>query len=61
MLLETVRNPRVVLQQRGGRYLYLDEEAAVAIHGNGQVVTAYTRGQFNFRIQQILREASGGQ
>lgn len=59
MLLEATRSPRVVLQQAGNRYLHLTDDAAVAITGDGQVVTAWTRNEFYPHIKQILRDAGG--
>lgn len=57
VLRDTVRDPRVVLQQSGDRYLFLSDEAGVAIRSDGQVVTAYTSSQFKPHILQILRDA----
>lgn len=59
VLLDTMRNPRVVQQQVGERYLYLTDEAAGVIRGDGQVVTAWTRSEFLPHVEQILRDAGG--
>ena len=59
MLVETTRNPLVVLQQAGNRYLYLTDDAVVVLTGDGQVATAWTRAEFFPHIQQILRDAGG--
>lgn len=59
MLLDATRNPRVVLQQAGERYLHITDDAAVVVRGDGQVVTAWTRNEFFPHIQQILKDAGG--
>jgi len=51
-------NPRE-FQRAASRYLYLTDEAAVVIRGDGQVVTAWTRSEFLPHIQQILRDEGG--
>jgi acyl-CoA reductase-like NAD-dependent aldehyde dehydrogenase len=61
VLLETTRNPLVVLQQAGNLYLYLTDDAAVVLTGNGQVVTAWTRSEFLPHVKQIIRDAGGAQ
>jgi hypothetical protein len=58
-LLNTIRNPVVVLEQAGGRYLYLTDEAAVVMRGDGQVVTAWTKSEFLPHIQAILQDVLG--
>ncbi len=56
-LRDTVANPTVVLRQGSGNYLYLSQEAAVAMRADGQVVTAYGRADFRQHILDILADA----
>ncbi len=56
-LLNTVRNPSVVLRQSGGNYLHLSPQAGVVLRPDGQVVTAYSSAQFKPHIIQILQDA----
>jgi hypothetical protein len=56
MLVNTVRTPRVVLQQ-GSRYVYLSESAAVVLRADGQVVTTWTSREFLPVYWQILKDA----
>ncbi|HEX9696348.1 MAG TPA: RHS repeat-associated core domain-containing protein [Actinomycetota bacterium] len=58
-LLDALRNPRAVLQQAGNRFLYLTDDAAMVMTGDGQVVTAWTRNEFLPRMMRILRDAGG--
>ena len=50
-----VGNPTVVLEQAGGRYLYLSGEGAVVMTREGQVVTAYTVRDFLPHVWQVLK------
>ena len=54
-LAATCAKPAIVLEQAGGRYLYLTHEGAVVITREGQVVTAWTQGEFTSTISQVLR------
>jgi hypothetical protein len=57
LIRDTVANPTVVLQQAGGRYLYLTDQAAVAITRDGQVVTTYSQREFLPHIIEVLSVA----
>jgi RHS repeat-associated protein len=60
-IMNTMRNPSVVLEQgSGSSYLYLSDNAAVVIRPSGQVVTVWGAHQFNPTTLQILRDAQGG-
>jgi len=54
-MLNTVRNPTVVLKQSSGNYLYLSKEAAVVINPAGKVVTAYPASMFDNNILNIIK------
>ena len=56
-ILNTVRNPAVVLEQGGGRTLYLTQEAAVVLDGNGQVVTVWGAAQHTPKTLELLQSA----
>jgi RHS repeat-associated protein len=60
LLRSVVDNPTVVLQQQGGRFLYLTNRGAVVITRDGQVVTAWTQREFFPHIRKIL-DAAGEQ
>ena len=55
-LQNTVQKPLVVLQQSGGNYLYLTEEAVVVLNPGGRVVTAYPKSDFEGNILKLLEE-----
>ena len=55
-----MRSPSVVLEQSGGSYMYLSNEAAVVIRPDGQVVTVWGAPEFNVNTLQILPDAAGG-
>ena len=55
MLKNTVSNAAAVLQQSGGRYLFLGKDAAVVMTAEGQVVTAWTASQFDAAVIQVLK------
>ncbi len=57
LIVETVRSPRVVLQQSNGKYLYLTDQAAVVLDQSGAVVTVWTRAEFESKILSILNDA----
>jgi hypothetical protein len=60
-IVETMRNPAVVLEQNGGSsYMYLSGRAAVVIRPDGQVVTVWGAGDFNPNTLEILGDATGG-
>lgn len=54
-LLETVNNPNVVLQQSGGQYLYLSNDAGVVLNPAGRVITTYPSSMFDSGVTNILR------
>jgi hypothetical protein len=54
IVVETVKNPLVVLQQ-GDRFLYLSEKAAVVLNQHGKVVTTYGADLFDDTIRFILQ------
>jgi RHS repeat-associated protein len=51
----TVNNPLVVLQQSTGRYLFLSNQAAVAVTPSGTIVTTYSSQYFDPEIIGVLR------
>ena len=55
-----VSNPAVVLEQSGGKHLFLSNEGVVVLNQNGRVVTTYSRAQFDQAIESILRRVNGG-
>lgn len=61
MLLNTTKNPTVVLQQAGGNKLYLTNQAGVVLNKNGQVVTTYTSKQFEPHVQNVLKQAASAE
>ena len=56
-LINTTKNPTVVLQQAGGNRLYLTDQAAVVLNKKGQVVTTYTSKEFKPHVQDVLTKA----
>jgi hypothetical protein len=57
LLKSIVQDPKVVLQQAGGRYLYVTEQGAVVITKEGQVVTGWTQREFLAHIKDVLDAA----
>jgi filamentous hemagglutinin len=55
-VFDAINNPSVVLQQSGGKYLYLTEEAAVVISKNGELITTYGSNNFDDAIKEIFRQ-----
>jgi len=56
--MNTFRNPNVVLSQWGGeRFLYLSNDAAVAVSKSGELITVMGKNDFGPAIKQILKEA----
>jgi hypothetical protein len=53
-LSKTVKNPVAVLQQSGGQYLYISNQAAVVLNPAGQVITAYPESMFDVSIRNVL-------
>jgi hypothetical protein len=53
----TVANPTVVLEQAGGRLLYLTDQAAVVMTREGQVVTAWGQRDFLPSVLEVLSTA----
>jgi RHS repeat-associated protein len=58
LLLETVSNPLVTLEQAGGNVLRLTNEAGVVLDKAGKVVTSYTKNEFLPHIRNILNKAN---
>jgi hypothetical protein len=58
-ILNTMRNPVVVLSQSGGRYLYLSRSAGVVVDSGGQVVSVFGAQDMNALNLQILADAIG--
>jgi hypothetical protein len=58
-IMSTMRSPAAVLEQPGGRFMYLGERGAVVVRSDGQVVTAWTSNEFNATTRQILSDAMG--
>jgi len=56
-ILETVRNPLVVLQQTEDKFLFLNRQAAVVITKAGEIVTTYSSRYFEKPIIDILNRA----
>ncbi len=59
VLRDTVANPRVVLQQGNGNFLYLSDDAAIVLRSDGQMVTAYGSADYRAHILSILADAAG--
>jgi hypothetical protein len=53
-LLGTVNNPSVVLQQSGGQYLFLSNDAGVVLSPAGKVITTYPSSMFGPGVSGIL-------
>ncbi|MFT4172085.1 MAG: RHS repeat-associated core domain-containing protein, partial [Rhodocyclaceae bacterium] len=53
-VMEAIKSPSVVLQQKGGGYLYLTQDAAVVINKNGRLVTTYGSRNFDESIKNVL-------
>ena len=53
-LLNTVRNPSVVLQQSGGQFLYISGQAAVVLNPGGRVITTYPSSMFGANVNAVL-------
>jgi hypothetical protein len=57
-VLNTFKNPKVIVEQWGGqRYLYLTDAAAVVVNKSGELVTTYGKDTFGNTTLQILEEA----
>ena len=56
-ILETVKNPSVIIQQGGGRTLYLTPDAAVVLDGGGQAVTIWGGAQHTPKTLELIRAA----
>ena len=54
-MLNTVKNPTVVLQQSSGNYLFLTRDAVVVTTPAGRVVTTYPSSMFDSGIWNILK------
>ena len=58
-ILTTLSKPTVVLDQGGGYYLYLSSRGAVAIRGDGEIVTIWGASETNALNNSIIAEAGG--
>jgi hypothetical protein len=54
-ILKTIKSPSIVLQQSGGKFLYLSNQAAVVLSAGGKVITAYPYSKFDAKILAILK------
>ena len=61
VLLDTTKNPSVVLQQAGRNRLFLTNQAAVVLNKEGQVVTTYTSREFQPHVQNVLKQAGNAE
>jgi RHS repeat-associated protein len=59
MIKDAVMNPVVKVPQFEGRTLYLSNQAAVVLDRAGQVVTAWTKNEFNANTHNLLNLTSG--
>ena len=57
VILGTLNNPSVVLQQAGGRFLFLSPGAAVVTSQSGIGITTYGAAQFKAPVIGVLRAA----
>jgi len=58
VIQNTVKNPVVVLSQRGGNsFAYVSNEAVVVIKNTGEIITTYGKSNFDAIVQQVLKEA----
>jgi hypothetical protein len=53
-LLSTVNSPSVVLQQSGGQYLFLSNQAGVVLNPAGQVIMAYPSIMFGPGVLNVM-------
>jgi len=56
-ILEAVKNPSVVVEQAGGRTLYLTKDAAVVLDSAGQALTVWGGAQHTGKTLDLLRAA----
>ncbi|WP_339061232.1 DUF4258 domain-containing protein [Tepidibacillus marianensis] len=58
VIQSTVKNPVVVLSQRGGNsFAYVSNEAVVVVKNTGEIITTYGKSNFDATVQQVLKEA----
>jgi RHS repeat-associated protein len=57
MVQFTVQNAIVVLRQSTGRFYFLTTQAAVVLDPTGEIITGYTRADFDANVMQLLRLA----
>lgn len=58
VIQNTVKNPVVVLSQRGGNsFAYISNEAVVVVKNTGEIITTYGKSNFDATVQQVLKEA----
>ena len=53
-ILNSVKNPKVVLEQSSGNMVFLSDDAAVVLNNSGKVVTTYPASMFDDTINTIL-------
>jgi hypothetical protein len=53
-LIDTVKNPAVVLQQSAGKYLFLSSRAIIVLNPAGEVVTVYPSSMFDQGIFNLM-------
>lgn len=53
-IINTIRNPLVVLQQGSDKYVYISKAASVVIDNSGKFITAVGSSQFNNTVQEIV-------
>lgn len=56
-VIDAIKNPIVVLQQKGGGHVFLTNNVAVVVNKAGKLVTTYGRGYFDDTIKEVLRQA----
>ena len=55
-ILDTLRVPQVVLEQRGGGHIFITNEAAVVLNKSNQLVTTYGKAEFQKDVRSVLNE-----
>ncbi len=57
-ILNTVRNPQVVLSQwQGERFAYVTDKATVILNKAGEIVTVWAREEYTDTVLKVLQEA----
>ena len=55
-VMNTVRNPNLVLKQSGGTSLHVSQKAVVVVNKNGKIVTTYGKKDFNSQVKSIQKQ-----